>query len=130
MAQNDAMSVHEYRDDDDGYMEWLHKNPNGYVINIQRSHSATDAHVHDASCSTLKAPISEGLQLTHQYVKVCGRDLVDVQEWTASHLSEPIPDCGICRNLSVHGERPVRLCPGCSIYELSGSGKCPSCDEE
>ena len=124
------MSIHEYRDDDDGYLEWLNKNPNGYVINLQRSHIATDAHVHDASCSTLAAPISDGLQLTHQYVKVCGTTLVDVQEWAASHVSEPIPDCGFCRNLGVHGPKVTPLCPRCAMYELSANGKCTSCDEE
>jgi hypothetical protein len=29
-----------YRDDDGGYLDWLAVHPDGYVINIERSHSA------------------------------------------------------------------------------------------
>lgn len=54
-VQDEAMSAHEYCDDDTGYLDWLDKNPHGYVINIQRSHSPIDARLHDASCSALIA---------------------------------------------------------------------------
>lgn len=48
------MSAHEYRDDDDGYRDWLNKHPGGYVINVPRSHSPIDAFLHDAGCSALQ----------------------------------------------------------------------------
>jgi len=130
------MSAHEYRDDDTGYLDWLHKNPHGYVINIQRSHSPLDARLHDAGCSALRASIDGGLKLTDHYVKVCGKTLGEVHEWAADRVSEPITDCGVCREFGAHGgnagtgRRDVRVCPRCSIYQLSVTGKCPSCDED
>lgn len=42
------MSAREFGDDDDGYLAWLAAHPDGYVINIGRSHSATAARVHRA----------------------------------------------------------------------------------
>ena len=35
------MSVREFRDDDAGYLAWLAAHRDGYVINIERSYSAT-----------------------------------------------------------------------------------------
>ena len=47
------MSVREFRDDDAGYRAWIAAHPDGYVINIARSHSATEARVHHAGCRTI-----------------------------------------------------------------------------
>ena len=121
------MSAHEFRDDDNGYLEWRAKHPDGYVINIHQSYSPIDAHLHDASCSTLIAPIEGGLKLTNQYVKVCGETLAEVEEWAADRVSEAIPPCGICRKV---GARGAKLCSKCLSYELSATGRCPSCDED
>ncbi len=35
------MSAREFRDDDAGYLAWLAAHPDGYVMNIARSLSAT-----------------------------------------------------------------------------------------
>ncbi len=45
-----TMSAREFRDDDAGYLAWLAAHPDGYVINIARSQSATEARVHHAGC--------------------------------------------------------------------------------
>lgn len=130
------MSAREYRDDDTGYLNWRDKNPRGYVLNIHRNHSPADAHLHDVSCSSLLAPIVAGLKLTDQYVKVCGRTADEVQEWAGKHVSEPIPDCKSCRDIGAngggisHNQSDARMCPRCSMYQLSVTGKCPSCDED
>jgi hypothetical protein len=125
------MSSYEYRDNDDGYREWLSKNPGGYVINIQRSHNTADAHFHDADCTALTDQLDLDVKLTDQYVKVCGKTLTEVEEWAAKHVGESIPPCGRCRDFSGSGGggRIAGLCPKCR-YELSVTGKCPSCDED
>ncbi len=63
------MGAHEYRDDDDGYRDWLSEYPGGYVINILRSHRPTDAHLHDAGCSALLAQIGRDVSHTGPHVK-------------------------------------------------------------
>ena len=46
--------VREFRDDDDGYLNWLAANPDGYVTNILRSRSLITARTHRAVCHTIK----------------------------------------------------------------------------
>jgi hypothetical protein len=48
-----ADGMHEFRDDDAGYLAWLAAHPDGYVINIARHYSATTALVHRAGCWTI-----------------------------------------------------------------------------
>jgi hypothetical protein len=42
-----------FRDDDAGYLAWLAAHADRYVINIGRSHSATQARVRHATCRTI-----------------------------------------------------------------------------
>jgi hypothetical protein len=125
------MSVHVYRDDDDGYRDWLKKYPGGYVINIPRNYSPNEAHLHDASCSTLTAQLDRDVCLTGPYVKVCGQTLAEVERWPTHNGCGPVEPCGFCRGGGGQGGDPPgpRLCPAHRI-ELSVTGKCPTCDDD
>jgi hypothetical protein len=125
------MSAHEYRDDDDGYRDWLSTNPGGYVINIQRSHSPVDAFLHDADCSALRAQLDRDVSLTGPYVKVCGASLHEVEQWAADNVSGTVEPCGKCRGGGGQGGDPSdpRLCRTHNL-ELSRTGKCQSCDDD
>jgi hypothetical protein len=50
-----AMSAHEFRDDV-CYLAWLAGHPDRYVINIARSHNASEACLHHARCRTINGP--------------------------------------------------------------------------
>jgi hypothetical protein len=89
-------SVGEFRDDDAGYLAWLAAHPDGYVINIARSCSATLARVHHAGCWTISGQNAAGVALTEQYVKVCAEQLADLDQWAINHVGEPIRRCGTC----------------------------------
>ncbi len=90
------MNAREFRDDDAGYLAWLATNPDGYVLNIARSHSATEARVHLSGCWTLSGQ-NRGSSLTGSYVKVCARQLAELERWATDHVGTPIPPCGACR---------------------------------
>jgi hypothetical protein len=90
------MSVREFRDDDAGYLAWLAAHPNGYVINILRSHNPAGARVHHADCWTISGQSAHGRALTEQYVKECAENLADLEQWASVHVGQPIPPCGIC----------------------------------
>lgn len=75
MAEDKAMSAHEFRDDDAGYLAWLATHPNGFVLNIARSHHATEARVHHASCRTISGANPRGGLWSGPYVKVCAEHL-------------------------------------------------------
>lgn len=87
----------EIRDDDARYLAWLTAHPDGYVINIARSHSARDARVHHANCRTLTTADCGGNACTGVYVKVCADDLSQLEQWAIEHVSKPIASCGTCR---------------------------------
>src|SRR4051794_21456523 len=53
MVEDKAMSAQEFRDDDASYLAWLDTHPHGFVLNIARSHHATAARAHHASCRTI-----------------------------------------------------------------------------
>ena len=92
------MSAREFRDDDTGYMEWLTEHPAGYVINIRRNHSPTDARVHRAGCSAISVRQQSGKgSWTNQYVKVCAEHMIGIEQWAAEHVGEPISGCRTCR---------------------------------
>jgi hypothetical protein len=91
-----ATSAHEFRDDDAGYRAWLAGHPDGFVINITRSHNASEACLHHAHCRTINGPIPRGLTWTGPYVKVCAQRLPALQQWTSDNVRAPIPPCGIC----------------------------------
>jgi hypothetical protein len=90
------MSVCEFRDDDDGYLAWLAGNPDGYVVNILRSHRATGARLHRADCRWISGENPSGGVWTGPYVKVCAAQLADLELWTIETAGQPIRSCGTC----------------------------------
>ena len=90
----------EFRDDDAGYLAWLADHPEGYVINVARSHRATGARMHHAGCKTIGRQSSAGSTWTGPYVKVCAEDSAELQRWAIESIGQPISPCGICRPCS------------------------------
>jgi hypothetical protein len=91
------MSAREFRDDDTGYTDWLTEHPAGYVINIRRNHSPTDARIHRAACSTITVRQQSGERSwTYQYVKVCAEHVIGIEQWVAERVGASIPGCRTC----------------------------------
>jgi hypothetical protein len=91
------MSAREFRDDDAGYLAWLSAHPDGYVINIGRSHGRNAARVHQAGCRTISGQSALGdVWTAGQYVKVCAEHLAELEMWEINKVEEPIRRCGIC----------------------------------
>jgi hypothetical protein len=94
------MSAREFRDDDAGYQAWLATHPDGYVVNIARSHNATTARVHHAYCQTINRQNSSDGARTGPYIKVCAQHLTELEQWASEHVGEAIPLCGACHPAS------------------------------
>lgn len=90
-----------FRDDDAGYLGWLATHPNGYVINIRRDHNAAGARAHHAGCRTISGQNPHKGPWTGSYVKVCAKQLADLEQWAADSVRDPILPCGICNPGSV-----------------------------
>ena len=77
--------IEEFRDDDDGYLDWVAANPGGHVINIQRSLNPSDARVHRACCGLVTGNHTSGRTWTGQHIKVCAVDLRELDAWATDH---------------------------------------------
>ncbi|MGB3674734.1 MAG: hypothetical protein WA988_09865 [Candidatus Nanopelagicales bacterium] len=90
------MEVCEFRDDA-GYVEWLRDYPDGFVVNILRSHHPADARIHEAGCRHISGQNPHGGPWTGSYVKVCADRRPDLDEWVNGHVKGAVQDCGTCR---------------------------------
>lgn len=109
-AHQSLMSVSEYRDDNDGYLNWLSAHPDGFVINILRTFSRNQARLHHAACWTIGPGNIDRNVLTSQYVKICADRLEDLDQWATRHVGQHIVRCGTCRprGLSAEAEPAAR----------------------
>jgi len=115
VVKDEAMNACEFRDDDAGYLAWLATNPDGFVLNIARSYSATEARVHLSGCWTISGQ-SRGSSLTGSYVKVCALQLAELERWATDHVGTPISPCGACRP----ADTPARPNPTKSARRADG----------
>ncbi|OBK01289.1 hypothetical protein A5741_05000 [Mycolicibacterium conceptionense] len=90
-----------FSDDDAGYLSWLEDNPDGYVVNIHRSHHVATARVHRARCRTIRGENPAGGGWTGSYVKVCAQQLDELELWAVGQLGQHVQPCGTCRPDSV-----------------------------
>ena len=91
------MSVELFRDDDRGYVAWLGANAHGYVLNIQRTLTPSDARVHYAWCSTITGTPPRGRTWAGPYVKACSPSLPELDDWALAHARSAATRCGTCR---------------------------------
>lgn len=133
------MAVRLFRDDDRGYADWIAANPEGYVLNIQRSLNSRDARMHAASCRSLETSIREWEsgrgRLAAQWVKLCGHSLNELNAWFAERgrdvgspataPSSPVARCQVCLparpTVPPRSEVPARGGASTTGYQLSAS---------
>jgi hypothetical protein len=90
------VSVELFRDDDRGYVAWLGANASGYVLNIQRTLTPSEAHVPYAWCSTITGTSPRGNTWTGPYVKACFESLSELNDWGLAHAGSAVTRCGTC----------------------------------
>jgi len=88
--------MREFRDDDAGYVNWLDAHPDGYVINISRSHRPTGSRMHRAGCRWIRST-GQPRQQTRTYVKICAERVDELEQWAIDKMLEPIQGCQCLR---------------------------------
>jgi hypothetical protein len=86
-----------FQDDEDGYRAWRAANPDGWVINIQRSLNPSDARVHHGACRTITGEPAPGTTWTGPYIKICAAELSHADAWAISYTGATIVRCGTCQ---------------------------------
>ena len=106
-------------DDDPGYLDWLTRHPDSFVINTGRRPSAAYLMLHRASCGTISETPARGKTFTGDYAKVCGGQ-DERKIWRASPASwgarRSLAVCASARLPShCHGHRTAENTAPCVI---------------
>src|ERR1700746_2835087 len=96
--------MERFIDNDPGYLDWLARHPDGFVINTGRTPSAAYLMLHRAGCGTISGAPARGTTFTGDYVKVCGGG--DDLERFAHQLGAQARPCGLCLNQPGQPPRP------------------------
>src|SRR5262249_15329305 len=100
-----------FHNDDDAYVAWLAKHPNGFVLNCHTRPSRHYLKVHKATCGTIGGTPANGVQWTSDYLKVCSDTRLDLRVWAnAAAGGDPSP-CGLCMRtiLAAEGQLPSQF---------------------
>jgi hypothetical protein len=80
--------------EDEGYLEWIRSNPDGYVLNSYCPPRQGGLKLHCATCGTITT--SERNHWTdHGYCKTCSKDK-DELHWWAQIIGGDLSPCRIC----------------------------------
>ena len=60
--------MQEFVDAEDAYLDWVARNPHGYVVNVQRTLNPNDVHLHSASCRSISGAHELDDERVHQDV--------------------------------------------------------------
>jgi hypothetical protein len=75
------MMVIEFTQDDSAYLEWIEKNPSGYVLNSRRMADPAYMVLHKATCPHISISRSSGGYTEKEYIKICSGASNDLLEW-------------------------------------------------
>ena len=77
-----------FDDAENAYLDWVARNPHGYVVNVQRTLNPNDVHLHSASCRSISGACSN--YTTHEYIKVCSVARTELERWTEQDVGGDI----------------------------------------
>lgn len=70
----------EFLDDDEGYLSWIAKNPDGLVLNVRRMADPDYVVLHRASCRSISTDKHEsGAYTARGYRKICADSVTELQ---------------------------------------------------
>lgn len=96
-----------FRNDDQGFLEWIDENPDGFVANVDNPQSVHQyPMVHLTSDSQLR---NRSNYTTGRYFKVCSTDLSELDDWSKVTYGKELTWCRRCQNIFDRGERPARF---------------------
>ncbi len=71
--------MQHFANDDTSYLNWIAENPDGFVLNVERSPRPAYLVLHRATCSTIAKPRDDGAYTDRGYQKVVASDLDDLR---------------------------------------------------
>ncbi len=84
----------QFTDDDPGYMRWLVRNPNGWVLNADRQPKADYLVLHRSTCWTISR--SSVRYTSGDFLKRCDSDPQNLSDWAVSQTGNTPDVCQKC----------------------------------
>jgi hypothetical protein len=103
----------KFENDDEGYLQWVAENCNGFVLNIQkktetvykkRNKKKPYAMIHSCYCTKIKRKQKENLSFTERYIKYCSLDIKVLNEICTTN-NDNVSYCKICLDNTRHLNR-------------------------
>jgi hypothetical protein len=94
MVSSRPPGIELFKDDDDGFLEWLQQNPDGCFINSERNPKPTYLVLHRPSCPHFTG--NSALHWTKDYIKFCSCDRLELEEWAANTVGGDVTLCRSC----------------------------------
>lgn len=74
-----------FENDEMGYLDWIDRHPNGFVLNMPKNKDPQYRVLHTANCPTIKnytEMAKEGGFTEREYIKVCAGDVASLEVWS------------------------------------------------
>lgn len=94
MLANHPQTVTVFRDDDEGFFDWLDIHPDGYFINSERRPRPTYLVLHRPGCRHFTRNPSN--HWTRDYIKICSSRRDDLEEWATGTVRGDVTLCSAC----------------------------------
>lgn len=78
------MIMHDFSDDDDGYLCWIKDNPTGFVLNVRHNPGAAYTVLHRSACQSISRPRDDGAYTARNYRKVVAGTVDELRNYTRS----------------------------------------------
>lgn len=85
-----------FKDDDNGYLNWINTNPTGFIINCERKPRTTYLFLHRATCFTITGIPARGKVWTKDYIKVCSISKEELEMWARREVGGKLHSCRLC----------------------------------
>ncbi|MDP9364231.1 MAG: hypothetical protein M3Q10_08400 [Chloroflexota bacterium] len=88
----------EFRDNDEGYLQWLDGHPAGFVLNTSRPAKADYLILHRATCGTITGNPARGSRwTTGDYQKICAEHRSELDRWAHVTAGGTPTRCSLCK---------------------------------
>lgn len=89
-------SISQFIGDDQAYLNWIARHPEGFVVNSARTPSVSYLVLHRATCGTMSSPTRSNWTTTG-FIKTCSLNADALSAWAADVVGEKPSCCGHCK---------------------------------
>ena len=95
-ATDDEPDYVVFRDDDEGFRDWMRLNPAGFYINTERTPTVNYLMLHRVGCMHVGDAVDRDVSWTADYIKVCSPLKLELEAWARTVVGGEATPCQTC----------------------------------